>query len=750
MAYVSTSAPYNITSTSFTVNLTVSSNNGNYPTSHKVNVGTAYVYNCINLVTNTKGVTSAISGYGTWAVTITGLTLGTTYYIAGASYCAGETVWYGSCSLANGWTEENPLKTFQLIIPPVVNTAEVTNITGNGGYFCGELISNGGGSSGRGMDISTSNPPTFNFQAADGLGSYCQTVTNLQPATTYYYRAYAWNGTYDAHGSVRSFTTSPLPPVVTTSNVTSTSVSTATGGGNVTSDGGGAVTARGVCWSTTASPTIANSHTHDGTGTGSFTSTLTSLSSHNTLYYVRAYATNSMGTTYGAQKTIVLFNAPTGLHANSIEDKQILLHWVNNSYNDDITVWYKKENQAWVLYSTVADTTSTIWITGLSMNTQYTFQVINNYGASTLGSNQYVVSTTVTLLPPFCSSNSSYDITGSTCGASTGRIQITNEDYTIFYNFSLHDIQGNTYTLTDYYWSGLTAGWYFITATVNPLWYYYYYGNDACTVEWVKIEDTDTTISLDAAKIRPAVCQGFGIQTGRIVYQFQDSGSSIQWTFSIWNSFQQLQDIQTIIDISNVVFYGSDGDYYGILENNLGCRYLIDLTQIKSEKIWTVEGIQRLYLTPWSVGLSYNYYDSTSEDWYVAGIDAQQFTSTKIAEFIGLTDFWYEIKLDTATMSYSQVLQKNQDGLTYLETVNVNIPHADNSKWKELTNVLSQRYTIVFQDNNDNWWTCFYRSGAEVRSYTLAENQYQISFINPSVNKMLTSMDYNYVKLHIL
>ena len=70
--------------------------------------------------------------------------------------------------------------------------------------------------------------------------------------------------------------------------------------GTVGADGGASVTARGVCWSTTTNPTIANSKTTDGTGTGTFTSAITGLVS-NTIYYVRSYATNSVGTIYGPE-----------------------------------------------------------------------------------------------------------------------------------------------------------------------------------------------------------------------------------------------------------------------------------------------------------------------------------------------------------------------------------------------------------------------------------------------------------------
>jgi parallel beta-helix repeat protein len=90
---------------------------------------------------------------------------------------------------------------------------------------------------------------------------------------------------------------------VTTASTSNIATTSATSGGNVTSDGGYSVTAKGICWSTTSSPTIAlSTKTNDGTGTGAFVSYMTSLSP-GTTYYVRAYATNSQGTSYGSQVT---------------------------------------------------------------------------------------------------------------------------------------------------------------------------------------------------------------------------------------------------------------------------------------------------------------------------------------------------------------------------------------------------------------------------------------------------------------
>ena len=92
-------------------------------------------------------------------------------------------------------------------------------------------------------------------------------------------------------------------PTMTTNQPTAIMSVSATSGGNITNNGGTAVSARGVCWGTSPNPTIALlTKTSDGSGTGTFTSSITGLIT-GTIYYVRAYATNSLGTEYGNQVT---------------------------------------------------------------------------------------------------------------------------------------------------------------------------------------------------------------------------------------------------------------------------------------------------------------------------------------------------------------------------------------------------------------------------------------------------------------
>ena len=190
---------------------------------------------------------------------------------------------------------------------PTVTTTAVTGITTTTSVSGGNVTSDGGASvTVRGVCWGTSvNPTTANSYTTDGSGTgiYTSSITGLSPNTSYHVRAYATNSVNTSYGADVAFTTSPTIslPTVTTASVTSITLTSAVSGGNVTADGGATVTARGICYNTTSYPSIASPHTSDGTGTGSFVSSMTSLTG-NTTYYVRAYATNSQGTAYGDQQ----------------------------------------------------------------------------------------------------------------------------------------------------------------------------------------------------------------------------------------------------------------------------------------------------------------------------------------------------------------------------------------------------------------------------------------------------------------
>ncbi len=196
---------------------------------------------------------------------------------------------------------------------PTVTTAAVDEITPTSVTAGGEVTDDGGGVvTARGVCWSTDAGPDINdTKTVDGggVGVFESAVAGLSPNTDYFLRAYATNEEGTSYGDEVTFTTAIAPPTVTTADVTEITMTGATCGGTVTADGGDAVTARGVCWSTEETPEIGDDHTTDGAGLGAFVSTVTGLDP-NTVYYVRAYATNGGGTGYGAQRSFTTQQSP--------------------------------------------------------------------------------------------------------------------------------------------------------------------------------------------------------------------------------------------------------------------------------------------------------------------------------------------------------------------------------------------------------------------------------------------------------
>jgi hypothetical protein len=139
--------------------------------------------------------------------------------------------------------------------------------------------------------------------------TYSVSVT-IGDSQKFYVRIYPWYNNSNASiskyiylrnvniaGTSYSNSTTTVP-TVTTKSVTSITSTSAVCGGTVLSDGNDSVTVRGVCWNTTGTPTISDSKTTDGADVGTFTSNITGLTKGGT-YYVRAYATNALGTGYG-------------------------------------------------------------------------------------------------------------------------------------------------------------------------------------------------------------------------------------------------------------------------------------------------------------------------------------------------------------------------------------------------------------------------------------------------------------------
>lgn len=198
---------------------------------------------------------------------------------------------------------------------PTVKIASITNITATTATSGGEITSDGGTPvTARGVCWGNNPDPLITEnKTSDGAGSgnFISSITGLTPGVSYYIRAYAINAVGTAYSSQATFNASAMLPVLSTTSASETTSNSTITGGNITDDGGAPITARGVCWATTSSPSINNNKTTEGTGTGSFASTITELTPLTT-YYIRAYATNSAGTAYGNELTVTtLESQPT-------------------------------------------------------------------------------------------------------------------------------------------------------------------------------------------------------------------------------------------------------------------------------------------------------------------------------------------------------------------------------------------------------------------------------------------------------
>lgn len=200
---------------------------------------------------------------------------------------------------ADGWASL-PISASSAVATPYTNFS----VMGGAGLWSigGFDVKNSGSST---IDITVTSTPSGGTQQVDVFsiapGIHTVTLSGHSPQASWQTVVVSFASTTDLsfnHVSLATYTQDVAPTVISglTSSVTN---NTASMGGSVTWDGGTAITARGICYSTSASAvSVADSKVAVSADAGTYTANLTGLNA-GTTYYARAYATNSAGTSYG-------------------------------------------------------------------------------------------------------------------------------------------------------------------------------------------------------------------------------------------------------------------------------------------------------------------------------------------------------------------------------------------------------------------------------------------------------------------
>ena len=250
------------------------------------------------------------SGLGEFTSSMNDLIENTTYYVRT----------YATNSTSTTYGEQFIITTLDGLA--VVTTDSITLITATGFSAYGTVVSDCDiPVTARGFCYATTQFPTIentHTTSGKGLGKYQSNIVGLDVNTTYYVRAYATNATATIYGEQIEVTTLNGLPVIQTKQISCTATSI-TVIGEVIETGGFEVTERGVCYSTLSVPSITDSKLSSGKGKGAYSLTITDLSA-STTYYVRTYAINENGESYGQTDTITTQNGMAEVELGTISN----------------------------------------------------------------------------------------------------------------------------------------------------------------------------------------------------------------------------------------------------------------------------------------------------------------------------------------------------------------------------------------------------------------------------------------------
>ena len=265
-------------------------------------------------------------GTGSFSKTISGLASGTTYRVRAYAINGAGTGYGATVSVTTAKS-------------PTVITNAVTSITYNSATFNGNITDDDGKTIiERGFEYKEGESGEV-FKVYDigdyGTGTFNKTIDNLEPNTLYYVRAYAKNSAGIGYGDWVTFTTDKTTPTVVTNEATEVDKDKFKANGNITATGGENCTVRGFQYGLTP---IATWDTHDEGSyeAGAFNKVITGLQA-NTIYYFRAYATNSEGTSYGDWLQVTTASAgttPSGTKISLVGDYSGYINQLHASEQD--------------------------------------------------------------------------------------------------------------------------------------------------------------------------------------------------------------------------------------------------------------------------------------------------------------------------------------------------------------------------------------------------------------------------------